>query len=86
VYTLSKQTVASENQEQPTYFKMHFAEFLEMLARTADLKFLGTPQETLFSITDKLEWVFNTLFPLVKATVFRLDIGNLEETESDKEY
>jgi hypothetical protein len=65
---------------------MDFPEFLEMLARIADMKFLGTPQEFAMTLSEKLEWLFNLLFPMVNATVFRLDIGQLEETESDTEY
>ena len=65
---------------------MDLSEFLEILARISDMKFLGTPQEYSMTLAEKLEWLFNILFPMVSATVFRLDIGSLEETESDNDY
>jgi hypothetical protein len=38
-YGMSKMTVANENENNKSYFKLLFVEFLEMIGRVADFKF-----------------------------------------------
>lgn len=75
-----------ENDEQDQYERIEFVEFLEMLARIGEVKFAGTAQEQNLSLAEKCEWVLNLVLPLVGAKFQRLDVGALEETESDNDY
>ncbi len=79
-------TVKRECEDSSLYYQLDFVEFLEMIARVADNKFKNTPQDTSLTLSEKIEWVLNMLLPLVKSSVVRLNLGALEETESDNDY
>ena len=85
-FGLCKMTVVDEADDGLNrYNKLYFVEFLEMIARIADIKYKGTEvaQQTL---TKKIEYVLDEILPLVGAKRQEVDIGIEEESESDDEY
>lgn len=78
-------TVRRENEDNDKYYYLEFVEFIELIGRVADTKFKGSQQAQL-SLAEKIYQILSLVLPLVKCKVLRLDLGALEETESDNEY
>jgi hypothetical protein len=57
---MSKMTVANENEENKTYYRLQFVEFLEMVGRVAHLKCQGSELEVL-SLSEKIEYIIDDL-------------------------
>ena len=62
-----------------------YVEFLELLARIAELSFRDTEMEEI-SLGEKLEYILEDLLPLVGATRTKQKIIIDEFSESDDEY
>ena len=67
------------------YYKISRVEFLEFLARAADLFFEDSEMEDL-PLFEKIEHLLDEVFPLVSATRVKQQITVDEFSESDDDY
>ena len=74
------------NKESMThYMKLSYVEFLEFLARIAELYFEGSEMEEL-ELEHKLEYLLDELLPIVEAKRVKQEIIINEFSESDDDY
>ena len=57
---MSKMTLANENEESKSYFRLQFVEFLEMIGRIAHLKYQGSELE-IQPLSEKIEYILDDL-------------------------
>ena len=57
---MSKMTIANENEESKSYFRLQFVEFLEMIGRISHLKYQGSELEIL-PLSEKIEYILDDL-------------------------
>ena len=86
-YALSKMTVLAEHDAKAelAYKKLQYVEFLEFLARIADLFFEGSEMEGL-ELHEKIEHILDEILPLVGAKRVKQKIVIEEFSESDDDY
>lgn len=84
--SLCKMTVAGETQKHSQTELLLFAEFLEMIGRVADIKYHGLPQHKSLTLNERVQIVLDLLLPLVDEKRVQVDLGALEDTESDADY
>lgn len=79
-------TVADENADNNKYSVLEFPEFLEMIGRIADLKFIGTSLHKDLPLVDRISNVLDQLLQLVDVKREMVEAGAMEDTESDNDY
>ena len=86
-YALCKMTVVNELElsGELQYKKLQYVEFLEFLARIADLFFEGSEMEGL-ELHEKIEHILDEILPLVGAKRVKQKIVIEEFSESDDDY
>ena len=86
-YALCKMTVINEHAASAnhSYMRMEYVEFLEFIARCADLYFLGSEMEGL-ELHEKCEFVLDELLPIVGQRRIKQKIIIEEFSESDDDY
>ena len=84
---MSKMGVAEELNRDATrkYTNMIYVEFLEFLARIAELYFEGSEMEDL-ELNIKLEYLLDEMLPLVDAKRVKQSVSIEEFSESDDDY
>lgn len=87
---MSKQTIVRENEAMnKDYFLMHFVEFLEMIARVAEVKFSDS-ERSLEPLHIKLLYVLDELIPKMLGKEFKRrepnEEENLSSSDSESEY
>ena len=86
-YALCKMTVVNELDQsgELQYKRLQYVEFLEFLARIADLFFEGSEMEGL-ELHEKIEHILDEILPLVGAKRVKQKIVIEEFSESDDDY
>jgi len=86
-FVMSKMSVVEESAPDAvlTYKKLQYVEFLEFLARIAELYFEGSEMEEL-QLHEKLEYLLDELLPLVNAKRVKQVVVIEEFSESDEDY
>ena len=86
-YAMSKMTVTNDTDPEglKQYRKLTKVEFLEFIARVADLFFHESEMEDL-QLYEKIEHVLDELLPLVEATRVKQQVIVEEFSESDDDY
>ena len=76
-------TVAYEKDKKHAaqYNDLEFVEFLEMIARLAYIKFLGSEIENDLGMSDKINFMLDALLPLIGGS--RQDVDVDEEDDDD---
>ena len=86
-FFLSKQTVPNENDNaNHEYTYLRFEEFIEMIGRIAQLKYLQTEMHSEWNLTQKIKVVLDYMFVLIGDVA--VDAPQLREviSESDDDY
>jgi len=86
-YSMSKSTVVSEFERNSLqeYSKLNYVEFLEFLARIAELYFEGSEMEEL-ELHSKIEYLLDEILTLVGAKRIKQSTVIEEFSESDDDY
>ena len=86
-FSLSKRDVVTEFERESltSYHKMTYVEFLEFLARIAELYFEGSEMEEL-ELHQKLEFLLDEILPVVGAKRVKQTTVIEEFSESDDDY
>ena len=86
-YSLCKMTVVNELDAQGDlqYQKLLYVEFLEFIARVADLFFKGSEMDDL-ELHEKIEHILDEILPIVEAKRVKQKIIIEEFSESDEDY
>jgi len=86
-FSLCKMTIVNELDKKSavTYGGVTQVEFLELIARVAELYFRGSEYEELM-LSEKVEYILDDLLPLVTAKRTKQRIVIEEFSDSDDEY
>jgi hypothetical protein len=79
-------TVVNETENEEQYMEQTYPEFLEMLCRFAVIKFEGSHQLKTWSLNERLEIILDAVLKIVKSKLVKVDLGDLQATESDEDY
>lgn len=61
-------------------------EFLEIICRLAVIKFEGTHQLKTWSLCERIEIILDAVLKIVGAKTVKVDLGDLQATQSDDDY
>lgn len=62
------------------------AEFIELIGRIADVKFVGTAIHKSMTLVERIGIVLDHVLPICGERKVTVDTGALEDTESDADY